>query len=88
MFPQGVILSVAARRKYLFSEGATIPPLPRGEGWGEGAWLAADQAGSTLTRPPLAGDLSPRERWAALRRDARHAPAVRRAGGAKNLYQP
>jgi len=49
-------------------------PLPRAEGWGEGAWLAADEAGGTLTRPPLAGDLSPRERWATLRRDTKHAP--------------
>ncbi|MBM4038007.1 MAG: tRNA (guanosine(46)-N7)-methyltransferase TrmB, partial [Planctomycetes bacterium] len=47
------------------SEEATIPPLPRGEGRGEGAWGAAGAGESTLTRPPLAGDLSPRERRAA-----------------------
>ncbi|MBM4037548.1 MAG: butyrate kinase [Planctomycetes bacterium] len=41
-----------------------MPPLPRGEGWGEGAWPAVHDAEGTLTRPPLAGDLSPRERSA------------------------
>ncbi|MBM4040496.1 MAG: polyphosphate kinase 1 [Planctomycetes bacterium] len=43
-------------------EGAAPLPLPRGEGRGEGAWGATGAGGSTLTRPPLAGDLSPRER--------------------------
>ncbi|MBM4043007.1 MAG: hypothetical protein FJ290_31340 [Planctomycetes bacterium] len=44
-------------------------PLPRGAGahapaWarGEGAWLSARAGEGTLTRPPPAGDLSPRER--------------------------
>jgi len=49
----------------VFGEEATIPPLPRGEGWGEGALAAVGDREGTLTRPPLAGDLSPRERWAA-----------------------
>ncbi|MBM4031702.1 MAG: carbamoyltransferase HypF [Planctomycetes bacterium] len=43
-------------------EGACLPPLPRGEGGGEGASGAAHATGGTLTRPPWAGDLSPRER--------------------------
>ncbi|MBM4042917.1 MAG: hypothetical protein FJ290_30880, partial [Planctomycetes bacterium] len=51
------------RERGVSSEKAAIPPLPRGEGRGEGALLAAADAEGTLTRPPVAGDLSPRERW-------------------------
>ncbi|MBM4033987.1 MAG: polyphosphate kinase 1 [Planctomycetes bacterium] len=41
---------------------ASIPPLPRGEGRGEGACGDGGSRAGTLTRPPSAGDLSPRER--------------------------
>jgi len=43
--------------------GAPLLPLPRGEGGGEGASPVACGAEGTLTRPPAAGDLSPRERF-------------------------
>jgi len=46
----------------VLGEEAPTPPLPRGEGRGEGAWAAAGAGEGTLTRPPPAGDLSPRER--------------------------
>ena len=45
-----------------FGAGTASLPLPRGEGWGEGASAGAATRQSTLTRPPVAGDLSPRER--------------------------